>query len=200
MTKRRFTSLYYVKIRGVNMTYEKEIKLKGAILTQGKLLKLMKILEEFIPDVSISIDYKDNTKNSAISVKEFENMSFQNKHVKSIEVSGGAANASVWLSQFILSENYDQEISETLIKIDKSVFGLKKIINKEKYEPVYDFINKSKITFDEKLIYFSKYQTLSGTITKIKTKEIDNNKLLKIIKSLKEKNIKYACIEIENDN
>ena len=101
---------------------------------------------------------------------------------------------------FILSENYDQEISETLIKIDKSVFGLKKIINKEKYEPVYDFINKSKITFDEKLIYFSKYQTLSGTITKIKTKEIDNNKLLKIIKSLKEKNIKYACIEIENDN
>ena len=101
---------------------------------------------------------------------------------------------------FILSENYDQEISETLIKIDKSVFGLKKIINKEKYEPVYDFINKSKITFDEKLIYFSKYQTLSGTITKIKTKDTDNNKLLKIIKSLKEKNIKYACIEIENDN
>ena len=101
---------------------------------------------------------------------------------------------------FILSENYDKETSETLIKIDKSVFGLKKIINKEKYEPVYEFINKSKITLDEKLVYFSKYQSLSGTIAKIKIKDTNNNQLLKIIKSLKEKNIKYACIKIENDN
>lgn len=70
------------------MTHEKTFKLKGAIVTQDNLAKLMSICTPFFPEVKISVEFKDESKKSSMSVSEFENESFQNKMIKDIQIHG----------------------------------------------------------------------------------------------------------------
>ena len=70
------------------MTYEKEIKLDGAILNQSNLAKLMGILENIFPNVKMSIEFKNDTKLSSIEAEEFKSLSFQNKNIKKLNIRG----------------------------------------------------------------------------------------------------------------
>ena len=100
---------------------------------------------------------------------------------------------------FVLSEVYDEEVNRKLIKIDKSIFGIKKIINKEKYEPLYKFINNSKLSFEEKLDMFFKHQDLSSSIAHINVKNnIDFKKFLKLVEDIKKSKIKYMVLNYDN--
>ena len=42
------------------MTYEKTLKLSGAILTQMDIVRLMNIISSYSSKVTISVEYKDN--------------------------------------------------------------------------------------------------------------------------------------------
>ena len=59
------------------MVHEKTFKLKGAILTQKNLTKLMNLCTPHFPEINISVEFKDETKKSSMSVLEFENESTQ---------------------------------------------------------------------------------------------------------------------------
>ena len=105
------------------MTYEKEIKLEGAILDQSNLVKLMRILEGVFPDVRMSIEFENDTKLSSVAVEEFKSLSFQNKNVKKLNIRGSIyeddCKASVFVresyhySTYIMEfdfSNYDQYV------------------------------------------------------------------------------------------
>jgi hypothetical protein len=68
------------------MTYEKTLKLSGAILTQMDIVRLMNIISSYSSKVTISVEYKDNSKVNKITVDNFETMSFKNKSIKSMEI------------------------------------------------------------------------------------------------------------------
>ena len=74
------------------MTFEKTVKLKGAILTQENLTKLMENLKQYFPDINISVTFKDDNKLSKMRSDEFSHYSFQNKLIKEIEVKGHCYN------------------------------------------------------------------------------------------------------------
>ncbi len=99
---------------------------------------------------------------------------------------------------FIPAEIYDEEINKKLIQIDKSVYGIKKIINKPKYDPVYKFVNNSKGSFESKLKMLSEYQALVSSIAKIKVKDLDSKKFLNLVEKIKESKIKYGELDYDN--
>lgn len=102
---------------------------------------------------------------------------------------------------FILCETYDKPIVNELIKIDKSLFGIKKQINKNYYEPFYKYILNSKIAVEEKYNILGKYQKLVSSIVRIKLNNSSNeSKILKLINELRDTNICYVQIGLENDN
>ena len=68
------------------MTYEKTLKLSGAILTQMDIVRLMNIISSYSSKVTISVEYKDNSKVNKITVDNFKTMSFKNKSIKSMEI------------------------------------------------------------------------------------------------------------------
>ncbi len=68
------------------MTYGKTLELSGAILAQKDIIKLMQIISSYSSKVTISVEYKDNSKVNRITVDNFENMNFKNKSIKSIEI------------------------------------------------------------------------------------------------------------------
>ena len=68
------------------MTYEKTLKLSGAILTQMDIVRLMNIISSYSSKVTISVEYKDNSKVNKITVDNFKTMSFKNKRIKSMEI------------------------------------------------------------------------------------------------------------------
>lgn len=99
---------------------------------------------------------------------------------------------------FIPAEIYDEEVNRKLIQIDKSVFGIKKVLNKTKYEPVYKFINSGKRTIEDKLKMLAEYQNIISSVAKINVKDIDYQKYLKLIDSMKKTDIKYGVIDYDN--
>ena len=100
---------------------------------------------------------------------------------------------------FIPAEIYDDEINRKLIQIDKSVFGIKKIINKPRYEPMYKFINSSKVSFEEKLDMLANYQSVVSSLSKIDVKkDLDYKKYLKIIENMKKAKITYGKLNYDN--
>ncbi len=99
---------------------------------------------------------------------------------------------------FISAEIYDEDISSNFIRLDKCVFGTLKLINKSKYEPVYKFINNSKISFEEKLNMYSLYQNKTSSIYKIDLKNIDFKKYTKLIDEIKNAKIKYVGFKYDN--
>ena len=99
---------------------------------------------------------------------------------------------------FIPAEVYDDDVNRKLIQIDKSVYGIKKIINKPKYEPVYKFINSSKLPLDDKLKMLSNYQAVTSSIAKIKVKDLDNKKFLNLVEKIKESKIKFGVLDYDN--
>ena len=92
---------------------------------------------------------------------------------------------------FILSENLDIPVQKKFMQIDKSVFGVNKVLNKDNYETVCDLINNSKIKSNDKLNMLGKYQNITSTIVKIKLDNISFDKYLKLLEDIKAKNIKY---------
>lgn len=82
------------------MIYEKKFKLKGAILTQKNLTKLMDISSDYFPNTSVSIEFKDDSSQSSISATELKKISFQNKHINQIQIHGycheEGQNSSIW--------------------------------------------------------------------------------------------------------
>ncbi len=100
---------------------------------------------------------------------------------------------------FVPAEIYDDEVNRKLIQIDKSVFGIKKIINKPKYEPLYKFINACKGSLEEKIDMLSQYQNIVSSIATIKVKkDIDYKKYLKLIETMKKAKIKYGVLDYDN--
>ena len=99
---------------------------------------------------------------------------------------------------FIPAEIYDDDVNRKLIQIDKSVYGIKKIINKPKYEPVYKFINSSKLALDDKLKMLANYQAVTSSIARIKVKDLDNKKFLNLINKMKESKIKFGVLDYDN--
>ena len=99
---------------------------------------------------------------------------------------------------FIPAEIYDEDVNRKLIQIDKSVFGIKKVINKPKYEPVYKFINSSKESFEEKLKMLADYQSVVSSVAKIYVKDIDYKKYLKTIEAARKAKIKYGVLDYDN--
>ena len=73
---------------------------------------------------------------------------------------------------FILQESYDDDILTEFIKIDKTVYGLRRVINKEKYEPVYSFLSVEE---------FKEYQKYTSCMYKMKRSKSANIKELKDI-------------------
>ena len=92
---------------------------------------------------------------------------------------------------FILSENLDIPVQKKFIQIDKSVFGVNKVLNKDNYETVCDLINNSKIKNNDKLNMLGKYQNITSTIIKVKLGNVSYDKYLKLLEDIKAKNIKY---------
>ena len=83
------------------MTYETTIKLKGAILTQNNVSELIHRFVDFFPKLSIEVKYSDSTKISNIKADEFQNLSFKNKQIESIDIWDSCydddGRLSVWL-------------------------------------------------------------------------------------------------------
>lgn len=71
-----------------NMTYEKKVPLRGAVIAKTDLINLIKILVDYFPQVKTSIGFKDNTTLSSLSCEELESLDFQNKHIASLEING----------------------------------------------------------------------------------------------------------------
>ena len=99
------------------MTHEKTFKLKGAILTQDNLVKLMNICTPFFPEVKISVEFKDESKKSSMLVSEFENESFQNKIIKDIQIHGrtykDGNSSTIWVRKnyddfYVLNVEFDE--------------------------------------------------------------------------------------------
>ena len=99
---------------------------------------------------------------------------------------------------FIVAEIYDEKIINSFIRIDKSVFGSTKTINKSCYEPVTEFINQSKLNFDTQLTLQAKYQNLASAMCRINLKNADLKKFLKLLSDLEASKIKY--VEVKYDN
>ena len=100
---------------------------------------------------------------------------------------------------FIPAEIYDEDVNKKLIQIDKSVFGIKKVINKPQYETVYKFINETKLSIEDKLKMLSTYQNITSNIAIINLKKnTDYKKYLKIIQEMKNIDIKYGSINYDN--
>ena len=75
----------------------------------------------------------------------------------------------------------------------------KKIINKLQYEPVYKFINESKLSSEEKIKMLSTYQSITSNIAVISMKKnTDYKKYLKVIHDMKNLDIKYGSITYDN--
>lgn len=87
---------------------------------------------------------------------------------------------------FMICEIYDNNILKELIKIDKSVYGLINILNKNSYEPMYKFIKDYDV--------FSKYQKDFSSIYKIKLKKKIKEEIINIINS------DLIYIEVKNDS
>jgi len=99
------------------MKHEKTFKLKGVILTQSNLIKLMNICAPFFPEAKISVEFKDESKKSSMSVSEFENESFQNKIVKEIQIHGNVYkdghSSTIWVRKniddiYVLNVEFDE--------------------------------------------------------------------------------------------
>lgn len=99
------------------MTHEKTFKLKGAILTQDKLVKLLNICAPFFPEAKVSVEFKDESKKSSMSVSEFENESFQNKMIKDIQIHGRTykdkLSSTIWVRKsyddiYVLNVEFDE--------------------------------------------------------------------------------------------
>ncbi len=99
---------------------------------------------------------------------------------------------------FMTAEIYDQSIISNFIRIDKSVFGSEKTINKSCYEPVSGFINQSKLNMDTQLTLQAKYQNLTSAICSINLKSIDFKKFTKLLSDLEASKVKY--VEVNYDN
>lgn len=99
------------------MTHEKTFKLKGSILTQDNLVKLMNACAPFFPEAKISVEFKDESKKSSMSVSEFENESFQNKMIKEIQIHGHTykdkLSSTIWIRKsyddiYVLNVEFDE--------------------------------------------------------------------------------------------
>ena len=99
---------------------------------------------------------------------------------------------------FIPAEIYDEEVNRKLNQIDKSIFGIKKVINKPKYEPVYKFINASKLSLEDKLKMLSSYQDVTSSIAKVSVKDLDYKKFINLITKIKEAKIKFGVLDYDN--
>ena len=100
---------------------------------------------------------------------------------------------------FIPAETYDIEIRKKFIQIDKSVFGLQKVINKELYATFYDCINESPLMLEEKIDIFGKYQDICSSIVKIKVKNnINYITYLDLISKMRINKIKYGEFIYDN--
>ena len=99
---------------------------------------------------------------------------------------------------FIPAEIYDEEANRKLIQIDKSVYGIKKVINKPKYEPIYKFVNASKLSLEDKLQMLANYQDIISSVARIKAKDLDNKKFINLVTKIKEANIKYGVLDYDN--
>ena len=99
---------------------------------------------------------------------------------------------------FITAEIYDDAIINNFIRIDKSVFGSTKTINKNCYEPVSEFINQSKLSFETQLMLQAKYQSLTSALCMVNLKNADLKKFLKLLTELENSKIRY--VEVKNDN
>ena len=100
---------------------------------------------------------------------------------------------------FILAETYEEEITRKLIKIDKSVYGSIKPINKYHYEPVSKFINDMNISQEEKIDLFATYQNYASSIVNLKVKKnISFSTYKELLNKMKNKKIKYGMIGYDN--
>ena len=137
----------------------------------------------------------NNKKDNVLDKEDFDLMI---KIVKTIKNKCETLTKELKLN-FVPSETYDIEAGMKFIKIDKSVFGIKKVIDKEMYEPVYKFINKSKVSLDKKLNMFSKYQKISSSMVSLNLKkDMDYKKYLKLIDDIKKNKIKYGVFNYDN--
>lgn len=137
-----------------------------------------------------------NDKNDS-NITEVE-FSLMMKIVKAIKKKCDSFTESLKLN-FIPAEIYDEEANKKLIQIDKSVFGTKKIINKPKYEPVYKFVNDSKLSMEEKIKMLATYQTITSNVAMMDLKKnTDYKKYLKVIQEMKNSNIKYGSISYDH--
>ena len=100
---------------------------------------------------------------------------------------------------FIPTETYDKEINRKFIQIDKSVFGIKNIINKDAYEPVYKFINEQDIPLDEKIDMLSEYEKVSSNVSYISIKKkSDYKEFINVLDKMGSKRIKYGGVKYDN--
>ena len=69
-----------------NMIHENNIKLSGTVITQKDIVNLMNIIEKYSSKVTISIEFKDNSKVKKITVRDFSEMNFKNKSIKEMGI------------------------------------------------------------------------------------------------------------------
>lgn len=85
-------------------------------------------------------------------------------------------------------EIYDKNILQELIKIDKSVYGITKLLDKSKYDDINDYINDLKI--------LAKYQEKTSCLIKIKLLKKNLKQIENTLEDIIKFNLKYAKIEV----
>ena len=89
---------------------------------------------------------------------------------------------------FKLCEIYDKNILQELIKIDKSVYGITKLLDKSKYDDINDYINDLKV--------LAKYQDKTSCLIKIKLLKKNLKQIENTLEDILKLNIKYAKVEV----
>ena len=101
---------------------------------------------------------------------------------------------------FDICETYDKKILQEFCKIDKSVYGFTKSINKNLYEPFNKYINNIN-DYNKKIELQGIYQKYTSSLTKIIiNKKTDKQTILKMLDNLKSSENKYIEIDVTYDN
>ncbi|MBQ9833903.1 MAG: hypothetical protein IJO33_01780 [Bacilli bacterium] len=89
---------------------------------------------------------------------------------------------------FKICEIYDNHILQDLIKIDKSIYGITKLLDKSKYDDINDYINDLKV--------LAKYQDKTSCLIKIKLLKKNIKQIENALEDILKLNIKYAKVEV----
>lgn len=95
---------------------------------------------------------------------------------------------------FIISETYNENVLERLISIDKSIYGIIPILDKNKYDNFCKIYEK--LNLEEKLKKEGKYQNSISSVIEINISKRDTiNDFIKLIKLLQKSNIIFCKME-----